>query len=530
MKYEHRQYQADATSRMVEFLLAQARAKKPRNGIVYVPTGGGKSKILGDASVELVRHAQGAPVIVTQPSVEILEQNKAKIEEYGFRCGVMSAAMGRRDMGDVTLCTIGTIFRHPEWFDGFGFGIADECHMVNAKDNSKVVVAGEDNEFYHKEHGLVRELKNQQSIPKGKVLVMTEEGKEQIIPRPKKSMYKSFMEEVPHMRWCGLTASPYRRHSDQWGTQLHMLTRTRPTLFHEFVHYTQNRELFDAGYLAKLRYRIVEGFKPSLIAPNSIGAEYDEKALQMHLWELNWQTKAGTKVDFKDKLTEVAEGVLSCGRKRVIVFTSTIAESERLAQNLGGECAVITGDTDKDWRRDTVADFKAGRLPVLSNVGVFIHGLDVPEIDCVIDAAPTMSLARWYQKLGRGVRKADGKEDCWIIDMVEGVRTFGKIEDLTLYCDGERKWNVYGRPGGGAEKCLTHIYLSGGVRGLCPKCRKPKVMAWYEKTKKWLPLSAREHGNVIIKETETKKKVCEFVKRGEGTHVFHSIICKKESS
>jgi len=253
--------------------------------------------------------------------------------------------------------------------------------------------------------------------------------------------------------------------------------------------------------------------------------------LQMHLWERNWQTKAGTKVDFKDKLTEVAEGVLSVGRKRVIVFTSTIAESERLAENLGGECAVITGETDKDWRRDTVADFKAGHLPVLANVGCFIHGLDVPEIDCVIDAAPTMSLSRFYQKLGRGVRKSADKEDCWIIDMVQGVRTFGKVEDLTLYCDGERRWNIYGRPGGGTEKCLTHVYLSGGKRGLCPKCSKPKTLAFYPKTGKWLPLSPREGGNAIIVEGKAgDKKTCDFVPRGTGTHIFHRVICKKEAA
>lgn len=524
MKYEDRQYQIDATNRMLDFLLAQARSKNPRNGLVYIPTGGGKSKIIGDASVQLVRHAEGRPVIVTQPSIEILEQNKAKIEEYGFRCGVMSAALGRRDVGDVTLCTIGTIFRHPEWFADFGFGLIDEAHLVSAKDNSKIVVAGEDNEFYHKEFGLVRELRNQKDIPRGRVLVMTEEKGEQIIARPKKSMYRSFMEEVPHMRWCGLTASPYRRYADQWGTQLQILTRTRPALFHTFVHYTQNRELFDAGYLAKLRYREVEGFKPAKIAKNSTGAEYDEEALQLHLWEKNWQTKAGTQVDFKDKLTEVVEGVLSMGRKRVIVFTSTIAESERLAYALKGECAVITGETDKDFRRDTVRDFKEGRLPVLANVGVFIHGLDVPAIDCVVDAAPTMSLSRFYQKLGRGVRKDEGKEDCWIIDMVQGIRTFGKIEDLTLYCDGERKWNIYGQPGCGREVALTHVYLAGGKRGLCPKCGHPKVLAYYEKTRKWLPLSPREYGGNVIVNEDAGKKTCEFVKRGAGTHSFH--VCR----
>ena len=825
MQYEDRQYQIDATERTVSFLLAQARSKKPRNGIVYLPTGSGKSLCIGRSSVELARHPQGAPVIVTQPSKEILIQNKRKIEEYGFRCGVMSASMGRKDLGDVTLCTIGTVFKHPEWFEDFGFGMNDECfvggtridgrpietitpgqtvrafdharqlvvrarvvavsrrpapehlccvqlqgesiistpnhpyfvigrgyvaahtirvgdtviaagmepsstepssdpalhilwetrhleghrtlvslaedwtrlpqrmrsqarcaefigqdessqsdvqygnapqngenaqadwpqadskgrewhsyaettanglgrfgarlvsrvgcanslqprievplllqnrysqpglidrsgdrrgepswqaasdrrkensvlgiarvesveifkqrsphgstarpyyhhvynlqvkdhsnyfangilvhncHLAGAKDNSKIVIA-DDEGFYHREFGLCRPLRNQEGVPKSKVAVMTEDDGPQIIPRPKKGMYKTFMEALPHIAWAGWTASPYRRVSDQWGTQLHMITRTRPALFQDFIHYTQNRELFDAGYLAKLEYYPVRGFKPSQVTMNSAGAEYDSESLQLHLFERNWETKAGTKVDFKDKLTETLERLLMAGRKRIIVFTSSIAESEHLAEQLKGECSVVTGETLDDERDAAVESFRSGDIPVIANVACFIHGLDVPEIDCVVDASPTLSLSRWYQKLGRAVRTHPQKESAWIIDMVEGYKSFGRVEDLTLYLDGQRRWNIYGRPGGGPEKVLTHTYLAGGTRGLCVKCGKAKTMAFYPKTNKWLPLSPGR-GNVMI-DLQGTKKVCRFVERGAGDFLFHSIVCKKK--
>lgn len=522
-QYVLRDYQSDAVSRTVEYLLRQAKLKRGRNGVVYLPTAAGKSLCIGSAAIALAQHG---PTIVTQPSKEILEQNLTKIESYGFRCGVMSASMGRKDVADVTLATIGTIYKRPEWFSDFQFGLSDECHLINSKDNSKLVVAAEEGEFFHREFGLVRELPDQEGVAKGKVRVMTEDDGEQVIARPKQGMYKSFIEALPRMVWAGFSASPYRRYSDQWGTQLQMITRTRPAIFSEFIHWTQNKELFDAGHLAKLEYYPVNGFKRSQVAPNSTGADFDEKALQMHLFEKNWETKAGTKVDFKDKLTETVERVLAAGRKRVIVFTSSIAESERLAQELRGDCAVITGESDPDYRRGTLDDFRNGDLPVLANVGVYIHGLDVPEIDCVVDAAPTMSLSRFYQKIGRGVRIHPNKESCWIIDMVEGVRSFGKVEDLTLYCDGQRKWNIYGRPGEGKEVALTHVYLNNGVRGLCPKCRQPKTMAFYPKSGKWLPLSPGR-GNVII-ELEGTKKICRFVKRGEGEYVFHSIVCNRK--
>src|SRR5437764_78725 len=83
-------------------------SKKRRNGLIYIPTGGGKALIGGTLAVEL---ANTAPTVMFQPGKEILEQNLEKIESYGFKASVMSASMNRREIGDVTLATIGTAYK-----------------------------------------------------------------------------------------------------------------------------------------------------------------------------------------------------------------------------------------------------------------------------------------------------------------------------------------------------------------------------------------------------------------------------------
>lgn len=523
MTYILRDYQSQAVERGLAFMLQ----KKKRNGLIYIPTGGGKALVGGTLALEL---ANTAPVVMFQPSKEILEQNLEKIESYGFRASVLSASMGRREVGDVTLATIGTAYKHPEWFDDFGFGLIDEAHLAGAKDNSRTVREAGADQFYHRELGLVTRVLDQSNVRKGRIRILSEDGEEAEIPLPKKSMYKTFAEALPHMTWGGLTASPYRLETDAMGSQLKVITRTRPRIWEDFIHYTQYKELFDAGYLAKLEYFQIRGFQPSKIPMNSTGSDFDVKALQLHLWERLWETKAKKAVHFPDKLTEVVSRVLDAGRRNVMVFTSSVPESEYLAEQMKGECAVVTGDTPPDERAATVRDFRSGEIKVLTNCGVYIHGFDFPGLETVIDAAGTMSLSRYDQKIGRGARVSPDKTSTWVIDMVGGYERYGRLEDRMLYCQGNSRWDIFGRPGGKAEKQLTSTYLGGAaMKGCCPKCLTPKWMAYYPAKAKWLPISnapAGRNGNVIVRREGTKS-VCEIVKRGnpEARWVLHFAYC-----
>ena len=64
-------------------------------------------------------------------------------------------------------------------------------------------------------------------------------------------------------------------------------------------------------------------------------------------------------------------------------------------------------------------------IQVLVNVDIFSEGFDCPDVEFVQLARPTLSLAKYLQMVGRGLRVARGKKSCVIIDNVGLYRVFG---------------------------------------------------------------------------------------------------------
>lgn len=100
-----------------------------------------------------------------------------------------------------------------------------------------------------------------------------------------------------------------------------------------------------------------------------------------------------------------------CGERRAIVFATTVEQAERLAEIINrhrpGRAAWLCGKTDKDDRRRMLADFRAGRLQFVVNVGVLTEGFDDAGVEVVVMARPTKSRALYAQMAGRGTRPAE---------------------------------------------------------------------------------------------------------------------------
>ena len=64
-------------------------------------------------------------------------------------------------------------------------------------------------------------------------------------------------------------------------------------------------------------------------------------------------------------------------------------------------------------------------LQVLVNVDIFSEGFDCPDVEFIQLARPTLSLAKYLQMVGRGLRPSKGKNNCMIIDNVGLYRVFG---------------------------------------------------------------------------------------------------------
>lgn len=236
------------------------------------------------------------------------------------------------------------------------------------------------------------------------------------------AMYAKFFASTK-MKIMGCTATPYRLSTDGYGgSMLKFLTRTRPRIFSKLIYYVQNGKLFKDGYLCPLEYREIKVLDQKRMVLNSTGANFTDKSVQMHFEEMK----------FAGVLEDTVAGLIMEGRKSILVFTRFVKEADALARKFRG-AEIVTAETPKRERERVINGFKSGKIPLVSNCGVLGIGFDYPALSTVVLSGPTMSLAQYYQKVGRAIRPHPSKRSALIVDMVGLVERFGKVEDLTIH-------------------------------------------------------------------------------------------------
>lgn len=380
--YKLRPYQQEASDRAVEFFLD---TKAKYNAVEMLSTGSGKSILVADIAARL-----DAPVLIFQPSKEILEQNYAKYLSYGYNnAAIYSASMGQKEVGEVTFATIGSVKNHPELFSEFKYIIIDECHLLN----------------------------------------------------PKQGMYKTFLDGL-QCKVLGLTATPYRLQSYRnYGSIMKFITRSNPKIFSKLIYYVQTCDLMDEGYLAKPNYYSVPPpkWEEGNLKLNSTGLDYTDKSVKQEYERTDYYSWL---VSIVKRLLHPKSGV---PRKGILVFTRFIDEAERLTREIPN-CAIVTGKTSKKERESLLERFKRGEVKVIANVGVLTTGFDYPELDTVVMARPTRSMAQYNQICGRLLRlRPDGKpKEAWYVDICKNYERFGKVEDMKLHDEsGNGKWSIW---------------------------------------------------------------------------------------
>lgn len=379
MEIQLRDYQKAASDKAVAFLL-NPRIK--HNGLIVIPTGGGKSWIIAD-----IANRVNDNVLIFCPSREILIQNYEKMQKIcPFDCSVYSASLGQKQIAKITFATIGSAINHKEQFSHFKYVLVDEAHLCN----------------------------------------------------PKEGMYKEFFQSIK-CKIIGLSATPYRLSSSRdFGSMLKFITRTRPCIFSEVIYQVQISTLLDMGYLAKLDYYAMNpiGWNELNLKVNTKGADYTDKSIVSEYERIDFY---GFLVSTVQRLLNPKSGVK---RKGILVFTRFLKEAERLTWSIPGT-AIVSGDTPKSTREMILNQFKSGEIQVVANVGVSTTGFDYPELDTIVMARPTMSLALWYQIVGRAIRPHPSKKAGWIVDLCGNIKRFGEVKDLRLVNGGNGKWAVY---------------------------------------------------------------------------------------
>ncbi len=116
------------------------------------------------------------------------------------------------------------------------------------------------------------------------------------------------------------------------------------------------------------------------------------------------------------------------GRSRIAVFCVTIAHARALAARFREEgflAAAIDSKMGQQSNLDTLHAFERGEIRVLCSVGMLTEGWDCPATDCLVLCRPTLSPALYVQMVGRGLRVAEGKTDCLLVDLSGNVYRHG---------------------------------------------------------------------------------------------------------
>ena len=222
--------------------------------------------------------------------------------------------------------------------------------------------------------------------------------------------YRELWTRCPEAKFLGLTATPCRMNRSGF-----------TDLFDTLVCSWSISEFIRMGRLSLFDYVSIRPDSSEQRLIDSLerrGADGDYQQKEMNA-VLN---SRGSIVRLYESMAEYAGG------KKGIVYAIGIDHARSIAayyNKKGVSSVAIDSRTPAEERRRAVEEFKAGRIRVLVNVDVFSEGFDCPDVEFVQMARPTLSLSKYLQQVGRGLRRSEGKTSCVLIDNVGLYRVFG---------------------------------------------------------------------------------------------------------
>lgn len=355
MSFVLRPYQQEAVDATVNYFRKQAQP-----AVIVLPTGAGKSLVIA----ELARLARGR-VLVLAHVKELVEQNHAKYLAYGLQADIFAAGLNRKEsQSKVVFGSVQSVARNLDAFSAhFSLVIIDECHRISLNDKSQY---------------------------------------QQII--------QTLQSHNASLRILGLTATPYRLNSG-WIYQYH---------YHGMVRGDENCFFRECIYELPLHYMIKNKF---LVPPERLDMpvlQYDFSQVSLtasgifNEQELNLSLKKQQRITPKivKQVVEYATPLQGC-----MIFAATVEHAKEILGYLPKHsAALVTAETPAADRQAIIKQFKNKELHYLVNVSVLTTGFDAPHVDVIAILRPTESVSLYQQIVGRGLRLAEGKTRCLILD------------------------------------------------------------------------------------------------------------------
>lgn len=407
--YELRWYQTEAVNSLFEFFAHN----KTGNPVVAMPTGTGKSLVIGEFVRTVMTNWPTQRIIMLTHVKELIEQNAEKLWSLWPQAplGIFSAGLKTKDAyHPVTFGGVQSVARllakEPDALGHRDLVIIDECHLLSPKNTSQ----------YQQVIGHLKAIN-------------------------------------PYLRVIGLTATPFR-------LKVGMITEGEG-LFDAMAYNLCSVENFNRllaeGYLAPLIPK-----KPNVMIDTSkvrlVAGEFNSKELE--------------EASDRNEITEAAvKEMIAYGhdRRSWLVFAAGIDHAEHIADCLryyGVNAAASHSKLSNDENRHIIEAFKDGEIRALVNNNKFTTGFDHPPVDMIGMLRPTMSPGLWVQMLGRGTRPSEGKANTLVLDFAGNTARLGPINDPIIPMKPRK-----GAPGEApvkvCESCGCYNHTSARVCAIC---------------------------------------------------------------
>src|SRR5262245_6104577 len=218
--------------------------------------------------------------------------------------------------------------------------------------------------------------------------------------------YRTWMLDLEwaNVPFIGLSATPWRKGLGAY--------------FEELIIVAGIQELIDEGFLA--RFKVFAPAHPDLSGIHTVAGDYDEGELAVAM-------------DKKPLVADIVTTWLkhSVGRP-TLVFAVNRAHAKHIQEKFieaGVSAGYIDCQTPELERKEVRDKFASGEFQIVCNVDVLTLGVDW-DVRTIVLARPTKSEMRYVQAIGRGLRPAEKKDHCLILDHSDTTLRLGFVSDI----------------------------------------------------------------------------------------------------
>ncbi len=240
--------------------------------------------------------------------------------------------------------------------------------------------------------------------------------------------YKEVMDAYPEAKKLGLTATPCRLNKHGFTDLFDVLLQS----------WSYNKFIAD-GWLSLYDYMSVKADsldQQIVFGLTKRGADGDFSLREM-----------SEKLDVRPSIERLCDTAMRYAPdKKGIVYAIDIKHAEHIAEyyrERGLFAVAISSKTPAEERKSIIDRFRNSNdslkntncqvldspIRILVNVDLFGEGFDCPDVEFIQLARPTLSLSKYLQQVGRGMRVYEGKRYCLILDNVGLYRLFGMPSD-----------------------------------------------------------------------------------------------------